>query len=425
MSNSLAVAMVTAALSRILGEALVAVPAGGVHNARVTTLRPDMLAAADGNALGINVFLYQVAASPAWAGNALPTRREDGSVLDRAEQALDLHFLLTFSGDENALEPQRMLGAAVTALVAEPVLRRPRLQAIIAAAVAADPGTWQQFSDLPDQVELVRFTPQPMNLDDISKLWSNFYQAPYRLSVTYQASVVLLDADMQVQPALPVLTRGVDVAALTIPVVSRVVAGSGPADPIVPGTTILIEGQQLRGTYVTRVRLDDAEVPVPADGATGTQLTLTLPAGTPAGLHGLQVLQPRLIGTPPVERPGAESAVVPLLVRPQVSGPVTTAAGAAGAVDVTVPVQPPVGQAQRVVLLLNEYHPPADRAARAYSFIAPLPASGAPPTADHVTVTVTGVTPGTYLVRIQVDGAQSVLAAGADGRFDAPRVVIP
>jgi hypothetical protein len=425
VSNSLAVAMVTAALRRILGEALVAVPAGGVENARVTTLRPDMLAAADGDARGINIFLYQVAASPAWAGNALPTRRDDGSLMNRPEQALDLHYLLTFSGDENALEPQRMLGAVVTALVAEPVLGRQQLRDIIAAAVADDPATWQQFSDLPDQVELVRFTPQPLSLDDISKLWSNFYQAPYRLSTTYQASVVLLDADMQLQPALPVLTRGVDAAALTIPVVSRVVAGSSPADPIVPGTTIRIEGQQLRGTYVTRVRLDDAEVPVPPDGATGTRLTLTLPANTPAGLHGLQVLHPRLVGTPPVERAGAESAIVPLLVRPGISGPVTTAAGAAGAVDVTAPVRPPVGRAQRVVLILNEHHPPADRAARAYAFTAPLPASSAPETADHVTVTVTGVVAGTYLVRIQVDGAQSVLTAGADGRFDAARVVIP
>ena len=49
MSNSLAVAMVTAALRRMLGEALVAVPAGGVQNAQVTTLRPDMLSALPSN----------------------------------------------------------------------------------------------------------------------------------------------------------------------------------------------------------------------------------------------------------------------------------------------------------------------------------------------------------------------------------------
>ena len=424
MSNSLAVAMVTAALRRMLAEALVAVPSGGVQNAGVTALRPDMLPAADGGARGINVFLYQVAASAAWAGHALPTRRADGALVARPELALDLHYVLTFSGDENALEPQRMLGAAVTALVADPVVERQQLRDVIAAAVAADPATWQQFSDLPDQVELVRFTPLPLSLDEVSKLWSTFFQSPYRLSVTYQASVVLLNADLAVQPALPVLTRGVDAAALNIPVVTKVVAASGDADPVVPGITIRIEGQRLRGTYRTQLRLGDLEVPVPAGGVTGTSLTVPLPPQTPAGLHSLQVRHPRLVGTPPVERAGAESAAVPLLVRPVV-GNVTAVAGAGGVIDVTVPVVPPVGRTQRVMLSLNEHHPPQDRLGRSYSFPAPQPPHGAPLTADRIIVPVTAVDAGTYLVRIQVDGAQSVLRPGSDGRFDAPRVAIP
>lgn len=424
MSNSLAVAMVTAALRRVLGEVLVAVPAGGVQNARVTTLRPDMLTAADGDARGINIFLYQVTTNAALAGNMLPVRRADGSLLNRPERALDLHYLLTFSGDENALEPQRMLGAAVTDLVAQPVLGRQQLRNIIAADAAADPATWEQFSDLPDQPELVRFSPLALSLQELYNLWSTFFQTPYRLSVAYQASVVLLDADLMVQPALPVLTRGVEAAALSIPVVSRVIADSGPVDPIVPGSVIRIEGERLRGTDLTRIRLDDTETLAPAAGVTGTRITMPLPAATPAGLHRLQVRHPRLIGTPPAERAGAESAVVPLLVRPVV-GAVTTAAGAAGAVQVTVRVQPPVGRSQRVVLLLNERQPPAGTAGRAYAFTAPLPAANAPPAADLVTVAVTGVVPGTYLVRLQVDGAQSVLTTGPDGRFDVPRVVVP
>jgi hypothetical protein len=423
MSNSLAIAMVTAALRRTLGEALVAVPAGGVENARVTTLRPDMLAAVDGEARGINVFLYQVVGSAAWAGHALPTRRSDGTLLTRPEQALDLRYLLTFSGDENGLEPQRMLGAAVTVLVAEPVLGRQRLHEIIASAVADDPATWQQYSDLPDQLDLVRFTPTPLNLDEISKLWSTFFQSPYRLSVAYQASVVLLDADLTVQPALPVLTRGVAAAALNIPAVRRVVADSPAGGAIVPGTTIRIEGERLRGPFVTRVRLDDAEIPVPADTVTGTALRVLLPAGTFAGLRGLQVLHPRLIGDPPVERVGAESGVVPLLVRPVVAGPVL--AGAGPPPNLTIPLRPPVGRRQRVLLSLNEHHPPAGRIGRSYTFAAPAPAPGAPPAADRVVVPTPGVAPGSYLVRVQVDGAESVLAVGADGRFDSPRVVIP
>ena len=118
----------------------------------------------------------------------------------------------------------------------QPVLSRARLREVVAAAVADDPTTWQQFSDLAEQVDLVRFTPLPLSLEELSKLWSTFFQAPYRLSVTYQASVVLLDGDLTPQPALPVLTRGIDAAALNIPVVTRVVADADPMAAIVPGT---------------------------------------------------------------------------------------------------------------------------------------------------------------------------------------------
>jgi hypothetical protein len=354
----------------------------------------------------------------------LPVRRADGSLLNRPERALDLHYLLTFSGDENALEPQRMLGAAVTALVADPVLDRQQLRDIIAAAVAADPAAWQQFSDLPDQTELVRFCPLPLSLQELYNLWSTFFQTPYRLSVAYQASVVLLDADLPVRPALPVLTRAVEAAALNIPAVSRVIADSGPTDPIVTGSTIRIEGERLRGTYLTRIRVDDTETLAPPGGVTGTRITMALPADTPAGLHSLQVRHPRLVGTPPEERAGAESAAVPLLVRP-VIGAVTTAPGAAGATQVTVSVQPPVGRSQRVLLFLNERQPPAGQAGGGYVFTVPLPAADAPPTAGRVTATVTGVVPGTYLMRVQVDGALSALTVGPDGSFAAPQVVIP
>jgi hypothetical protein len=426
MSNSLSVAMVTATLGRILGEALATVPEGGVQNARVTTLRPDQLGNADVDAQGINIFLYQVAANAAWRNNALPARRSDGSLAARPEQALDLHYLFTFSGDENALEPQRMLGAALTALAVQPQLSRERLRDVIARAVADDPGTWIRFSDLAEQIDLVRFDALPLSVEDLSRLWAMFVQAPYRLSVTYQASVVLLDADLAVQPALPVRDRGLDAAALSIPAITRVIADSSPTDPGLPGTLLRVEGERLRGTSLTRLLLDGVEVPLTAAQLSGTVIRVALPATVPAGVRSVQVVHPRLIGTPAVERNGAESNAVPLVVRPVVTGPVTAGPRpASGTVEVTVPLSPPVGRSQRVVLLLNEYQPPGDQAGRAYAFAAPSPAPDAPPSPASVVVPVADVAPGTYLVRVQVDGAQSVLAPGPDGRFATPRVVIP
>jgi hypothetical protein len=427
MSNSLSVAMVTAALSRILGEALPQVPGGGVENARVTTLRPDMLANADGDARGINVFLYEVVANGAWTGANLPNRRPDGTVVARPQQALDLHYLLTFSGDESALEPQRMLGVAVTTLVTRPVLSRELVRDIINRARMQDPGTWEQFSDLADQVDVVRFTLLPLSLEELSKLWSTFFQAPYRLSVAYHAAVVLLESDVTPQPALPVLTRGVDVAAFNVPSITRVIADTAPTDPVIPGTTLRIEGRRLRGAFITRVRLGDVEVLVPSDRVTGTRLKVDVPAGVAAGVRRVQVLHPRLVGMPPVERGGAESAAAPIVIRPALTGPAAPVAGAAGTVAVRVPLTPAVGRQQRVVLLLNEHHPPPaeERPARAYVFVAPPLDPAVPAPVGAVTVPVTGVAPGDYLVRVQVDGAESVLGIGADGRYDQPRVRIP
>jgi len=426
MSNPLSVAMVTAALGRVLGEALAAAPPGGVPSVGVTTLRPDMLASADGDARGINVFLYQVMPNGSWAAADLPTRRADGTLLTRPQQALDLHYLLTFSGDESELEPQRMLGVAVSTLAARPVLSRELVRDAIEHAVDADPTTWEQFSDLADQVDVVRFTLLPLSLEELSKLWSTFFQAPYRLSVTYQATIVLLDSALTPEPALPVRSRGIDVSPFHVPSVIRVVADLAPTDPILPGTLLRIEGRQLRGPFLTRVRVAGVEVVVPADHVAGTRLTVQLPAGVPAGVQAVQVLHPRIAGDPPQERDGAESNVSPVTVRPVVDGAVSTAPGdPAGTVLVTVPVDPPVGRRQRVMLLLNEHQPPTDRAARAYTFVAPPVDPAGPETRTEVTVPASGVAAGNYLVRVQIDGAESVLTAGADGRYDLPRVAIP
>lgn len=420
MSNSLAVATVTAALRKLLTEALAGVPAGGADGATVTTLRPDTVAGADGNAASVNVFLYQISGNAGWANAALPTRRSDGTVVARPEQAIDLHYLLTFSGDETTLQPQRLLGVAVTALCSVPVLSRERLRKLMDAA--ADSEAWLKSSDLVDQIDLVRFSPLPLSLEELSKLWSTFIQSPYRLSVTYQACVVLLDGDLTPQPALPVLTRGVDAAALNIPNVTRVGADTSPTDPVGPGTILRIEGRQLRGTSGTRLRLDDVEIPVPADAVTGTRIVIPLPDGTRAGVRSVQVVHPRLIGTPQVERSGAESEAVPVVVRPVVTGAVAAVRDATNARVLTVPVAPAVGPAQRVLLSLNEHHPPEGQVGRAYTVVA----GSAPETPNVVTARVPAeVTGGRYLVRVQVDGAQSVLTVGPDGRFDTPRVDLP
>src|SRR5947209_6803644 len=111
MSNYLAVATVTATLSR----ALTAAVGTDVPGATVTTLRPDD-STNGAPETGVNVYLYQVTPNAAWRNTDLPTRRENGQLIERPRVALDLQYLLSFYGSEVQLEPQRLLGSVVRTL---------------------------------------------------------------------------------------------------------------------------------------------------------------------------------------------------------------------------------------------------------------------------------------------------------------------
>src|SRR5262249_44357447 len=57
------------------------------------------------------------------------------------------------------------------------------------------------------QIERVRITPQPLSVDEMSKLWTTF-QTQYRISMAYEVAVVLIESRRAVPRPLPVLTRG-------------------------------------------------------------------------------------------------------------------------------------------------------------------------------------------------------------------------
>lgn len=426
MSNFLAVAAVTASLKRVLDEALAAGVPGAVPNATVTTTRPESVDNGAGERKGINVYLYQVTPNTAWRNEDLPTRRPDGTLVQRPTAAIDLHYLLTFYGDEGELEPQRLLGMAVRTLNARPVLTRAAVTAAVSAAVDDDPATFLQFADLGDAIESVKLSPLPLNLEELSKLWSVFFQTPYVLSAAYQGTVVLIESDETPRRGLPVRDRRLYVMPFRNPVVDDVVSAAGVREPILAGSTLRVRGSRLVGD-VTRVRIGALEVAPDAATARDEELRVALPATLQAGVHGLQVVHLVSMGEPALPHPGFESNVAALVLRPTVVTPVTAAAGDdPGTVDVTVELDPPVGVRQRVSLLLDEAEPPDDRAPRAYRFDAPgRDVEGAPESSPTVTVTVAGVEAGVYLVRVHVDGAESPLETDADGRFAGPTVTVP
>ena len=183
MSNFLAIATVTAALSQTLRAAVET----DVPGASVTTLRPD--AAGSGiPATRVNLYLYQVTPNTAWRNADLPTRNSDGQLMQRAQVALDLHYLLNFYGDEGQLEPQRLMGTTVRTLHSLPLLTRQ----MIRSTVANPAFFFLAPSNLADAIELVKFTPLLLSLEELSKLWSVFFQTTYTLSIAYQGTMVLI-----------------------------------------------------------------------------------------------------------------------------------------------------------------------------------------------------------------------------------------
>ncbi|MFN2624138.1 MAG: Pvc16 family protein, partial [Chthoniobacterales bacterium] len=99
------------------------------------------------------------------------------------------HYLLSFYGNEAKLEPQRLLGGITQRLTSRPILSDTMINAMLADAAF----NFLAGSDLADEGEAVRFTPMGLSLEELSKLWSVFFQTPYALSVAYQASTVFIE----------------------------------------------------------------------------------------------------------------------------------------------------------------------------------------------------------------------------------------
>lgn len=403
MSNALAIATVTTALAQIVRTAVQSVLPGS----DVLTERPDSAPLGQPRA---RLFLYQVSPNGSLRNNDLPTRAANGNVVKRPTTALDLHYLLAFYGNENDLEPQRMLGAAVRDLHAKPVLMRQMIEdAIASEAFLAE-------SNLVDAVEQVKFTPLALSLEELSKLWSVFFQAPYALSVAYQGTVVLIESEENAQASLPVLRRGKDDQGVntvlgpfprieSIHVGAPEDTGRHPRPPSYPsaqlGTVLTIAGGNLGGEVVS-VRFDHARlamtktIVIPPSDRSGDELKVTLvdnPAAQTewaAGLYTVAVV----VGNGGVERTTNELAMSFAPKITSIAPPNPVARDLSGNVALTLTCGPQVRPTQRVALVIAD----RDVAAQAH-----------PADTDTLQFTVENAPVVTdALVRLRIDGVDSL-----------------
>ncbi|HKE00071.1 MAG TPA: DUF4255 domain-containing protein [Planctomycetota bacterium] len=457
MSNALAIASVTAVLKDLLNNGVIDHQLSGVvGEVVVSALPPDrVLVAGQPETSRINLFLYRVTPNQSWRNEGLPSHASNGDRVSNPPLGLDLHYLVSAYG-ASELHAEILLGYALQLLHETPVLTRDAIRRTLAPpspVPGADPilpPPWNALvaSELADQVELIRLTPQTLSTEEVSKLWSAI-QSHYRPTAAYQASVVLIESRRSTGAALPVANdrRKVYVVPFRQPAIDKAVSADGDLAPIVVGSTLELRGRDLRGD-VTLVDLDGIEIPSPPAVVTpekvSLDLTAPLPAGLYAGVKTVRVLHRLKMGDPEADHRGFESNVAAFVLRPTITnGPVI---GPGDVLDlastvVTVdgaPVQlrsgklrlgfaPRVGRDQRVTCLLNEFQAAPGSKPRAYSFTAPA-GNGLPvgtPDAASIDVPFAGVVAGAYLVRARVDGAESLLFPNGAGVLAEPRVALP
>ncbi|MBD2102591.1 Pvc16 family protein [Leptolyngbya sp. FACHB-261] len=405
MSNSLAIAAVTATLRNLIAQGSTEELGSG----SVTTRPPDKARENGDSGNQINLFLYQTLPNAAWSNTSMPKRVRPGET-GPLPLALNLYYLVTaYSQGNDDVIGHRLLGQAMRILHDHTLLNPLDIQTALAD------------SDLHNQIERVRITPQPLSLEDLSKLWTTF-QTQYRISAAYEVSVVLIDSQRPIRTPLPVLTRGTSdrgvlaQASLTPPfptLESLQLPNQQPSLRL--GEPLVLRGNHLDSEPEPVVRFRHPRLAAPIElaaqpNSTATALTVILPdqaTDWPAGAYtvSVQVRQDGRIQT---------TNALPFTLAPEI-----LPAPVLGPEQLTLTCRPQIWPEQQVVLLLGERE------------LRPQVDPDAPVTTqklEQLRFDRRSVPRGEYWLRLRVDGVDSLLVdrSVSPPVFDpAQKVVLP
>jgi len=415
MSTGLAVAATTRVLSSVIDQAIQRSGASALLGPPpyLTSKAPDQIETGAAEAMKLSLFLYHVTYNQGWREVGLPSRNGAGAGTDRPPLALDLHYLLIAYGDSEYL-PQILLGLGMQALHETPFLGRQQITNVFTSPPPLAPlDAALATAELADQVEMIKVTPEPLSTEDLSKLWTAF-GGKFRPSAGYEATVVLIESTATVQAALPVRTRNLSVLQLRQPSITAV---TPLYLPWASTLSLTITGANLTGEGVAVVFDNNPAAPQTPKplGPAGSEVMATVPA-LPAGINTLRVVEQVAIGAPPAKNV-VESNVSLFYLQPvirQAPAPPNDDLITVGPVDtsttphtrpVTVQLDPALQSTQKVQLLLNELAPPGGSVPLSFTF----DADASQISAHSVIFTTYGTRPGAYLVRVRVDGAESLL----------------
>ena len=268
---------------------------------------------------------------------------------------------------------------------------------------------------------MVKFTPLTLSMDELSKLWSIFFQVPSKLSVAYKGTVVIVEGSETPNEHLPVLTPNIYATPFQGPMIDsldpQVVVFDQPNPP-----AIRIKGQNLLSND-TLVYFGDSSAPL-EKGSNNEQLTVLIPIDMQAGINSVRVVHRIILGSNEPHN-SFESNVAAMVLRPKITNGLRLD-NSLNPPGYTIDIAPKVGQRQSAYLLLNELITTIP--SNPHSYVIQPRARNT--NVDRLVFDLDGVAAGTYLVRLRVDGAESILKRDENpgspyfNRFVGPQVVV-
>lgn len=389
MSSPTAIAAVTATLRNLLTSA--------AHNdtelldTTVTTKAPSI--ARNGvTANQLNLFLFGTAVNTAFSNAPMPGMSKNGESAV-PPLALVLRYMITAYGrNDDDILGHRLMGRAMSAFHDHPLLGREEIRTAFAD------------TDLHNQYERVRITPEAFCLEKMSKLWTSF-QTEYQLSANYEVSLVLIESTRPAKTPLPVLKRGETDQGVAAepdlippyPALTRMVLPDNQTSATM-GDLLTLQGHHLGGDTLT-IRFkhprskDPIEVPASAGGSSD-QVTVQIPddpADWRAGFHTVEALirhtgeQDRTTNTLPI-------SLAPRII--SIAPPNPISRSGTGDVALTLACSPEIGPDQNARLLLGDRE---------------IPAQPHETSSDTLVFLIEDAPPGSHFIRLRIDGVDSLL----------------
>ena len=245
MSNYLAIATVTSALKNIIQTGI----SKDLPGTLVTTVRPDSITNAQ-KERKVNLYMYQAVPNKEFNSSNSSSYKLNKGITKGKAVSLDLYYIISFYGNEQELEPQQLLGSTIKSLIDRPTVDAEIMESTLFQA------KFLYNSTLSEQTQQIKFAPAMTEPNEIVRIWSAMFKYPYALSVIYQGKAVLIQGEKLGKSPLPIRERQLALSS-TPPKIENITVEGGNNRAITKVSTLLIQGSQLDHNLI-KVKIGEA-----------------------------------------------------------------------------------------------------------------------------------------------------------------------